>query len=64
MAAIPADLTTRPSRHRWAATAGTPAALSTGFALVGASPISIVFLSAVGALAVGGFRAIINGSAF
>jgi hypothetical protein len=63
MAAHPAQLATPRSRHRWAATAGTPAVLSTGFALVGASPVAIVFLSAVGALAVGGFRAIVNGSA-
>jgi hypothetical protein len=63
MAAIPAQLATPRSRRRWATTAGTPAVLSTGFALVGASPIAIIFLSGVGALAVSGFRAIVNGSA-
>jgi hypothetical protein len=50
-------------RHRWAATAGTPAVLSTGFVLVGANPFAVVFLSVLGALAVGGFRAIVSGSA-
>jgi hypothetical protein len=51
-------------RLRWATTAGTPAALTTGFVLVGAGPFTVLFLSALGALAVGGFRAIVNGSAF
>jgi hypothetical protein len=64
MAASPAQPAVRRSRHTWAATAGTPAILSTGFVLVGAGPFATLFLSAVGALAVGGFRAIINGSAF
>ena len=64
MDAGPEATTTTSPRHHWAATAGTPAVLSTGFALAGASPVSILFLSFVGALAVGGFRAIVNGSAF
>lgn len=63
MAASPVQPVSRRPGHRWAAAAGTPAVLSTGFVLVGANPFSVVFLSAVGALAVGGFRAIVSGSA-
>ena len=49
-------------RLRRLCVAGTPAAVGSTFAVLGAGPIDAVVLGLIGGLAVWGFRAIVSGT--